>query len=72
MARQYQSHSRDIQKPSTSHKKGSKNKKQKRSKKVKKEKVLTAGFVWSSLILAIILFFVFLIVGMQLAPNLPI
>ena len=71
MARQNQSHSRDINKPSTSRKKGDKGKEQKRSKKAKKEKVLSVGFVWSSLILAIVFFFVSLIIGMELGPNLP-
>lgn len=71
MARQYQSQSHDIKKPSTSCKKGDKSKEQKRGKKVKKEKVLSVGFILSSLILAIVFFFTSFIIGIELGPNLP-
>lgn len=63
MARQYQSQSHDIKKPSKSYKKG--------SEKVKKERVLSVGFILSSLILAIIFFFISFIIGIELGPNFP-
>ncbi|MBU3803722.1 MAG: hypothetical protein H9872_03035 [Candidatus Cellulosilyticum pullistercoris] len=68
MAKHHQSNSRDIKKPSVGHK----NKKQKKREKDKAERVLTAGFIWSSLIVAVLFFFMFLIVGMQVGPSLPI
>lgn len=70
MARQYQSHNSDVAKSSTSSKKKNKTKKKKR--KAKKEKVFSLGFVVMSLVIAAVLFFVFLIVGIQVGPNLPI
>lgn len=67
MARQYQSHNSDVAKSSTSSKKNKKKK-----NKAKKEKVFSLGFVVMSLVIAAILFFVFLIIGIQVGPDLPI
>lgn len=68
MARQYQSHNSDVAKSSASSKKTNKKKK----RKVKKEKVFSLGFVVMSLVSATILFFVFLIIGIQIGSDLPI
>lgn len=69
MARQYQSHNSDVAKSSTSSKK---NKTKKKKRKAKKEKVFSLGFVVMSLVIAAVLFFVFLIIGIQIGPDLPI
>ncbi|MBQ1274111.1 MAG: hypothetical protein IIY08_01795 [Cellulosilyticum sp.] len=67
MPRQYQSHERLEQSTYTSSKNTTSNK-----KKVKKEKVLSLGFIFTSLIIALIAFFVFLSIGVIIGPNFPL
>jgi len=72
MARQYQSHNTNSTRPNTKSKKKNKKKSKKKKGKSGKDKVFSLGFVVMNLIIATILFFVFLIVGIQIGPHLPI
>lgn len=71
MARKYQSHSQLGRELHTSQniKTTTRNRK---SKKKKKEKVLSVGFVFTSLMIALLMFFAFFSIGVMIGPDLPI
>ena len=71
MTRKYQSHSPLGQEIHTSQniKSTTRNHKGKRKKK---EKVFSVGFVFTSLMIAILMFFAFFSIGVMIGPDLPI